>query len=102
MNKVEQIQNLLLESPDDNFLNYALALEYVKANNFDLAIALFEKLTAVAPNYLATYLQYGNLLAEINQHDKAALIYQKGIEVASSQKNTKAQQELQQAFFLLD
>lgn len=102
MNKIEQLQTMLMESPDDNFLNYALALENVKAKNYDQAISIFEKLTISASNYLATYLHYGNLLVDINQPEKAAVIYQKGIKVASNQKNIKARQELEQALFLID
>lgn len=100
--RVKQLQQMLLETPNDSFLIYALALEWIKQNKINEALEAFEKLTINDPNYLATYLFYGNLLAEVNQLTKAAEMYNKGIEVAQSQKNSKAAQELNQALLFLD
>ena len=102
VNRVAQLENMLLETPNDSFLIYALALEWIKLNKIKDALAAFEKLTLIAPDYLATYLHYGNLLAEANKLEKAAEIYNKGIAVAQAQKNNKAKQELNQALLFLD
>jgi tetratricopeptide (TPR) repeat protein len=100
--RVEQLQKMLLETPNDSFLIYALALEWIKQNKINEALEAFEKLTINAPDYLATYLFYGNLLTEVNQPIKASEMYNKGIQVAKSQKNNKAAQELNQALLFLD
>jgi tetratricopeptide (TPR) repeat protein len=102
MSKIEQLCEFLKENPDDAFINYALALEYLKINNKEKSIELFQLLTIKHCDYLPTYLHYGNLLAEIGNTEQAALTYEKGIDVACSQKNTKAKGELQQALFILD
>lgn len=102
MSKIEQLQNLLIETPTDSFLNYALALEFVKANEHAKAEVIFDKLIRHDANYLATYLQYGNLLAIIGNNEKAACIYEMGIKIAAAQNNIKTRQELEQALFLLD
>jgi tetratricopeptide (TPR) repeat protein len=102
MSKIKQLQELLKENPDDTFLNYALALEHVKLNNNEIAAHIFDILIINESQYLATYLQYGNLLAQIGQNIKAENIYKRGIEVATLQNNLKAKQELEQALFLLD
>jgi tetratricopeptide (TPR) repeat protein len=102
MSKINQLQNLLRETPDDSFLNYALALEYTKINSFEEATIIFENLLLNDPDYLATYLHYGNLLAQLGQNEKAAGIYQKGIVIAEKQNKIKTRQEIEQALFLLD
>ena len=102
MSKIEQLQEFLKENPEDAFINYAIALEHVKLNHKDQANQLFHSLTIKHPDYLPTYLQYGNLLVEIGEQEQATIIYEKGIAVALSQKNLKAKGELEQALFMLD
>jgi tetratricopeptide (TPR) repeat protein len=102
MSKIEQLLEFLKENPDDTFYHYALALEYLKVKELTLAISIFEKLIMENPNYLATYYQYGNLLADIGQNELAEEIFKKGITIASIQNNHKTRQELEQAMFLLE
>ncbi len=102
MNKIDQLQEFLKENPKDTFLRYALALEYVKDNEINLAITIFEELILNDPQYLATYFQFGQLLAELGQNIRAELVFKNGIEIAKLQNNSKTCQELEQALFLLD
>lgn len=102
MNKIAQLQALLKDDPQDTFLRYALALEHVKLNELAQAVNIFDSLVETEPQYLATYLQYGNLLAQMGQIEKAEGVFRKGIEIAKIQSKFKAQQELEQALFLLD
>ena len=102
MNKIDQLQEFLKENPKDTFLRYALALEYVKDNEINLAITIFEELILNDPQYLATYFQFGQLLAELGQNIRAELVFKNGIEIAKLQNNLKTCQELEQALFLLD
>jgi tetratricopeptide (TPR) repeat protein len=102
MSKIEQLLEFLKENPDDTFYRYALALEYVKVKELTLAKNIFEKLIIEEPNYLATYYQYGNLLADMGHNELAEEIFKKGIAIASMQNNHKTRQELEQAMFLLD
>lgn len=102
MSKINQLLEFLKENPKDPFINYALALEYCKLNNFEKANELFQLLTLHHPDYLATYLHYGNLLAQSGKSEEASVIYTKGIEVALAQKNMKAKGEIEQALWMLD
>jgi hypothetical protein len=102
VNKIDQLQEFLKENPKDTFLRYALALEYVKDNEINLAITIFEELILNDPQYLATYFQFGQLLAELGQNIRAELVFKNGIEIAKLQNNSKTCQELEQALFLLD
>ena len=60
--RIEQIKQFLNDSPDDAFLNYALAIEYIGINEAELAKAIFIKLLENHPNYSATYYHYGKLI----------------------------------------
>jgi len=102
MSKIAELIGFLKDDPNDNFIRYALALEYTKIEEFEKAKNIFDKLILEAPNYLPTYYQYGNLLVEIGQSNLAEEIYKKGIEIADSQLKIKTKQELEQALFLLD
>ncbi|MCC6253267.1 MAG: tetratricopeptide repeat protein [Bacteroidia bacterium] len=97
MNKINQLNEWLKENPDDSFLIYALALEYIKNNQIQEAKKQFDELTQKHPKYLATYLQFGNLLAEMGNKEKAEDIYRKGLEIAIEQNNSKTYKEINQA-----
>jgi tetratricopeptide (TPR) repeat protein len=102
MNKIEQLLNLLKNDEKDTFLLYALSLEYIKLKDYSKSIEILQFLVETKPNYLATYYQYGKVLNELGEITKAEIIYKKGIEIASSQNNTKIKQDLESALFLLD
>jgi predicted Zn-dependent protease len=102
MNKISQLHEFLNESPNDSFLLYALALEYIKGNEVEKAINIFEQLVKSDEQYLATYLQYGNLLGQLGNLKMAEEILNKGVEIANQQNNIKTRQELEQAIYLLD
>lgn len=101
MDRVVELKQMLDISPDDTFLNYALALEWQKLGEITKTIEAFEKLIKKHETYLATYLQYGNILAEIGDTKKAIIIYNKGIEIATKQQNWKTKRELETALELL-
>jgi len=102
MSKIEQLREFLKENPGDSFLRFALALEFIKIENFDDALKLFKLLVEEDPQYLATYLHYGNLLSATGNSSLAEKIYTIGIDIANAQNKIKARQELEQALFLLD
>ena len=102
MTNIEHLNELLKENKKDTFLLYALALEHVKINDFLKAKNIFQQLIIEDPNYLATYFQYGNLLAQIGDLKLAEVIFKKGIDIATTQNKIKTRQELEQALFLLD
>ena len=92
--RIEQIKVFLLDSPNDTFLNYALAIEYLGINKNDLAKEIFEKLISNSPDYSATYYHYGKLLLLENRREDAKLIFEKGVEIANKNKEIHAVAEL--------
>ena len=100
--RIELIQKMLQENPNDCFLNYASALEYAKEGNSKLAIEIMEKLVKQDQNYLATYYQLGKLYEQEDQVEKALVVFKKGIIIAKQQENIKAIGELEEALMILD
>ena len=80
--RLEQLQQMLLQEPNDEFLQYAIAIEYFSANNFEKAIDCFKNILQVNADYLASYYQLGKCFEELKQYDNAKSIYTKGIELA--------------------
>jgi tetratricopeptide (TPR) repeat protein len=100
--RLEAIQEMLLEDPHDPFLNYALALEYVNANNIEKATSIIEEIIQRDENYLAAYYQLGKLYEELNLKEKAIETYHKGIEIAKKQNSRKTLGELTEALLMLE
>ena len=102
MSRLEQLLDLLKQDPNDNFLNYALALEYAKVNEYIKAISIIEAILKKDENYLGGYYQLGQMYEQAAQLENAKVTYAKGIEIARKQKNNKALGEMNTALMLLD
>jgi tetratricopeptide (TPR) repeat protein len=85
------------EDPADPFNIYALAIEYAKSDA-KKAKMYFDILLNEHPAYLPTYYQAGSFFADTDDVERAEEIYQKGVELARTQNNSKAVQELQRAY----
>jgi lipopolysaccharide biosynthesis regulator YciM len=96
------ISDMLKKTPDDSFLNYALAMEYLAKNEPDNAILQLEELIKRDENYLGSYYQLGKLYENKDEISKAIDVYKRGIEKAELEKNNKAIGELNEALWLID
>lgn len=84
MSRLDQIQKMLQKEPGDVFLNFGLAMEYVKAGRTDDAVAQFKHVTELDPKYIPAYFQQGNALVAAGRLHDASAILREGIEVAES------------------
>jgi tetratricopeptide (TPR) repeat protein len=100
--RMEQLIKMLESEPYDSFLNYALSLEYAKINELNKAIQLIEAIITRDKNYLGAYYELGKYYELSGQPGLAIDIYKRGIEIASQQKNRKAQLELNEALLQLE
>ncbi|HRP31155.1 MAG TPA: tetratricopeptide repeat protein [Agriterribacter sp.] len=98
MNRTERLLSLLHDSPQDSFLQHALALEYIKQGNDAAARKLFEEILEREPSYLGSYYQLAQLLERLGEADIAVDWYKKGMDIAESSNNTKAYHELRSAW----
>ena len=83
------------DDPDDPFVRYALAQEYVKRGDAEAALQTFEALVADRPDYVGTYYHLGKLYETLGRTDDAARTYQAGVAVAGQANDTHARAELQ-------
>jgi len=95
--RIAQLQTFLKDSPNDCFLNHALALEYVKKGQEGEAKQLFEHNMSVDANYVATYYHLGKLLERTGDTQQAIAIYEKGMRVAKAANDMHTYNELQGA-----
>ena len=96
MNRIDQLKNLLLENPDDSFLNYAMALEKIKEGNDDEAREIFQSVIEKNPNYTGTYYHLGKLYERQGDKTTAEKIYRNGIQLTFG-KELHTHAELQNA-----
>lgn len=98
--RIHQLMQFMEDEPTDPFNVYALAMEFMSGQP-EQARIYFDQLLTEHPDYLPTYYHAAALYAELDERDKAAELYEKGIALAQAQNNTKTLQELnraQQAF----
>jgi len=96
------IMEMLQKEPDDVFLNYALAMEYLGVDNLAAAMQQFEKTLQIDPTYLACFYQLGQINEKLDDRGKALGYYKQGVELAKLQNNHKALGELQRAIWMLE
>ncbi|PZX55831.1 tetratricopeptide repeat protein [Algoriphagus chordae] len=97
LDRIQILRQFTEEEPENPFNWYALAIEYRETDQ-NQAQDLFAKLLAEHPTYLATYFPAAHLYAEIGDIEESKVIFEKGISLAREEKNTKALQELQNAY----
>jgi Tfp pilus assembly protein PilF len=96
--RIDRIKAFLKETPDDPFLNHALALEYVKLQQDDEARHYFEKNLTQSPEYVATYYHLAKLLERIQEQQLAISTYERGMQVAKAAGDMHTYNELQGAY----
>lgn len=92
--RIAKLQAFLLETPNDCFLNHALALEYVKEGDTAAAKQCFEKNMATDPTYVATYYHFGKLLENLQETRAAIIIYEQGMFMAKQCNDQHSYSEL--------
>lgn len=92
--RISQLEQLLAETPGDEFLQHALGLEYQKIGDYSKAITIFEVLLNSSPDYLGTYYQLAKLFERTGNTEKAKVYYQRGMELANKVGDQHSYSEL--------
>jgi Tfp pilus assembly protein PilF len=98
MDRIQKLLDFLKNSPDDNFLKHALALEYIKINDAARARQLFEDILTKSPGYIGSYYHLAKLLEQTGEKDTAISWYEKGMTAAKKAGDNHAYNELQSAY----
>ncbi len=99
-NRLQQLMELLGESPGDAFLTYALATEYRKLGQTEDALHHYEALVHDHPNYVGTYYHLGKLYEALGRKADAVATYTHGMQAARNKRDMHALSELQGAYRL--
>ena len=94
MARIDQIREMLVESPDDTFLRYALAMELKSAEEHEPALKQFGELMKDEPPYVPAFFMSGQILAAIDRTEEAQAILTQGITFAQQQGELHAAGEM--------
>lgn len=98
LSRLDKLLEFLKNEPDDEFLQYALATEYLRLNETEKALQYFETLVNKHPGYVGTYYHLGKLYEALNRMTDAISTYEKGMKVAGQKRDNHAFSELQTVY----
>ena len=98
MERVEKLKEFLSKSPGDNFLQHALALEYIKEGNGQEAKRLFEEILHRDPGYIGSYYHLADLVEKMGDRESAISWYEKGMQAAKERGDQHSYNELRSAY----
>lgn len=96
--RLQKLLNFLENEPNDPFLKYALATEYLNAKELDKSLDYYEDLLTNHPDYVGTYYHAGRLYEQLDRKAEAIATYKKGMEVSRTAKDMHAFSELQTVY----
>ncbi len=98
LSRLEKLLEFLKNEPEDEFLQYALATEYLRLNETDKALQYYETLVIKHPDYVGTYYHLGKLYEALNRKPDAITTYEKGMDIAKQKRDNHAFSELQAVY----
>ena len=101
VNRLEKLLEFYKNDPADEFVQYALATEYLRLNETDKALQFYEGLIHNHPNYIGTYYHLAKLYEKLKRVQDAVNTYQTGMEIAREMRDQHALSELQRAYMEL-
>ncbi|MEN9447887.1 MAG: hypothetical protein RJA25_1177 [Bacteroidota bacterium] len=96
-NRIERLEALIVNNPNDTFALFALAKEYEKQQKWNDVVQLFEKLLVVDDKYIGVYYHLAKTYEQLNEINKALNIYERGILEAQKLQDLHALSELKNA-----
>jgi Tfp pilus assembly protein PilF len=91
----QRLEELLQEDPNDPFLRYGLAMEFVSSGDDETAVRHFRDLIGVAPDYVPAYLQAGQALMRLGRPGESRPVWQQGVAAARRQGDRHAADEME-------
>lgn len=100
--RLQQLFEIFETNEQDSFIVYAIAHEYQKMEDWELAMEWYKKLYSMAPDYLGMYLQWSRVAVQLDQIGKATELLEEGIRWAIQKKDGKTKGELETELNLMD
>ena len=93
-NRLQLLTEFLQQNPGDAFARYGLAMEYSKAGQTEQALAEFNKLMELHPDYTNGYFMAAQVLERSGRTAEAKQMLEKGVEAARRTGNKHALSEM--------
>lgn len=100
-NRLEILESMLAQDPNNTFARYGLAMEHAKTEDYEGAIAQFRTLLAQDADYSAAYYHGGQALEKLGRVEEARQLYQEGITATTRKGDTHTRSEIEAALDLL-
>lgn len=100
--RIEKLLEFLKQTPQDSFVLYALATEYVSTGDDETALKYYETLLSLDPAYVATYYHLGKLMKRLGNEDRASKLFKEGMVQAKIKQDQHSLSELQTALTNLE
>ncbi len=98
LSRLDKLLEFIKNEPNDEFLKYALATEYLRLNQADIALTYYEDLINNHPKYVGTYYHLGKLYEALNRKQDAIATYENGMKVTKAKRDNHAFSELQAVY----
>jgi tetratricopeptide (TPR) repeat protein len=95
--RLEKLLHFLEANPNDCFVRYGLAQEYVKSGQLDHAIDEYQRIFEINPDYQAAYYHAGQAYQKLGRPEDARKVYERGIETSLRTGDLHARSELEAA-----
>ena len=95
--RLEKLQQFLEANPNDCFVRYGLAQEYVKAGELGRAIDEYARIFEINPDYQAAYYHAGQAYQKLGRKEDAKATFERGIETSLRTGDLHARSELEAA-----
>jgi tetratricopeptide (TPR) repeat protein len=92
--RLEMLTQFLEQNPGDAFARYGLAMEYSNAGQTEQALAEFNKLLELHPDYTNGYFMAAQALERAGRTAEAKSMLEKGVEAARRTGNKHALSEM--------
>ncbi|MBL8179443.1 MAG: tetratricopeptide repeat protein [Bryobacterales bacterium] len=101
IDRVQALQSLLEQDPNNSFARYGLGQAYASAGKLQEAVACYRELIAANPDYVAAYYHGGQALERMGHTDAAKEMYEAGIEACNRTGDGHTRSEIQAALDIL-
>lgn len=100
--RIEALEQLLAQNPEDATLHYMLGNEYFKAQNYEQAVTTLRRYLSLADDEGAAYRLLAQSLDRLGKIEEARRAYQDGLAVATRHHHQPMIEEYTQALKDLD
>lgn len=94
ISRLQMLSQFLEQNPNDAFARYGLAMEHSKAGQTEQALAEFNKLLELHPDYTNGYFMAAQTLERAGRTPEAKTMLEKGVEAAKRTGNKHALSEM--------